>query len=256
MTKLKLTAVGLGPGDPELVTLKGLNAIKEAQVIFVPRSRDGEMSLALRIARPWIDDNRQQIVELPLPMTRNSNELVEAWQAAADDIAASMQALEPVSGEANGVYLLLGDPLLYGTFTYIWQVLSERYRDVAIEIIPGVTSFAASAARGQMLLSTTSDRVVILPASYETDGAQVSELLSRFDTVIFMKVGPVLPQMLTTIEQMGLLGSTLYAERVGMPEEQLVSGERLRELRGQQRPYLSLLIVRAGNDSDPLPSIK
>jgi precorrin-2/cobalt-factor-2 C20-methyltransferase len=246
----KLTAVGLGPGDPELITLKGLRAIEAANLIFIPRSQEGEQSLALRIAQPWLQRDRQQVIELPLPMTRNEVELVPAWQAAADQIAQGFAVLENSGAEQpRGVYLLLGDPLLYGTFTYIWGELAARYPNIQIEIVPGVTSFAAAAARAQFLLSATSDRVAILPASYETDAAQLRRLLADYETVILLKVGPVLPQILAALEDMRLLESTLYAERVGMPEERMALGQEVRVLHNQRRPYLSLLIVRRGSQT-------
>lgn len=245
MTLPKLTAVGLGPGDPELITLKGLRAIEAADLIFVPRSVNGEQSLALRIAQPWLHPERQQVVELLLPMTRNADALLPAWQAAAEQIA---QSLGQVDHEApRGVYLLLGDPLLYGTFTYIWGELAAHHSHIEIEILPGVTSFAAAAARAQFPLSATSDRVAVLPASYETDAAQLRRLLADYETVILLKVGPVLPQILAALEEMNLLDSALYAERVGMPEERLAVGPEIRALHNQRRPYLSLLIVRREN---------
>lgn len=248
MNRFKVIAVGVGPGDPELITVKGLQAIQRARLIFVPRSQDGEQSLALRIARQWIDPERQQIVELGLPMTRDADRLAPAWQAAADQIAASMAAVE-AGAPIEGVYLLLGDPLLYGTFTYIWAALAEAHPAIAIEIVPGVTSFAASAAKGRFVLSRTSDRVAILPASYETDSDALRRLLADFDTVILMKVGPVLPQILAALEEMDLLESALYAERVGMPEEQMAQGPELKALKNQRRPYLSLLIVKRDRTS-------
>ena len=247
MTTYKLTAVGLGPGDPELITMKGLRAIRAAQLIFVPRSRTGEQSLALRIAQSVLEIERQHIVELLLPMTRNSAELIPAWQAAADQIAAQFarHAVEAAHlAKIEGVYLLLGDPLLYGTFIYIWEQLVAHHPPIEIDIVPGVTSFAASAARAQVPLSTTSDRVAILPASYETNAAQLRRLLTDFDTVILMKVGRVLPQILEALAEMDLLDSTVYAERVGMPEERIVFGPDLAALRNERRPYLSLLIVK------------
>ncbi|MBI1878440.1 MAG: precorrin-2 C(20)-methyltransferase [Chloroflexi bacterium] len=216
----KLTAIGLGPGDPELITLKGLRAIEAADLIFVPRSQNGEQSLALRIAQPWLRLERQQVVELPLPMTRNADALVPAWQAAADHIAQCLGQLDS------------------------WGELVTRHPHISIEILPGVTSFAAAAARAQFPLSATSDRVAILPASYETDATQLRQLLADYDTVILLKVGPVLPQILVALEEMNLLDSTLYAERVGMPEERLAMGSEIRTLHNQRRPYLSLLIVR------------
>jgi precorrin-2/cobalt-factor-2 C20-methyltransferase len=237
-----LTAVGLGPGDPDLVTIKGIRAIQEAQLVFVPRSQAGEQSLALRIAKPWLKP-QQRVIELPLPMTREARRLLPAWQAAADGIGAAFAAL-PSEGPRRGVYLLLGDPLLYGTFTYIWEELAERHPEINVKIVPGVTSFAAAAAQAQFVLGATSDRVVILPATYETDAAQLRRLLADFDTIILMKVGGVMPQILTALEELELLEAAMYAERVGMPEEYIVQGQALRELKGQRRPYLSLLIVK------------
>ncbi len=105
-----------------------------------------------------------------------------------------------------------------------------------------MTSFAAAAARAGIPLGTTNDRVSIVPASYETDAGQLRRLLSDADTVILMKVGRVLPQVLATLAELGLLDAAVYVERIGMPEELIVRD--LRALRGQQRPYLSLLIVR------------
>jgi precorrin-2/cobalt-factor-2 C20-methyltransferase len=240
----KLTAVGVGPGDPELITVKGLHAIEAAQLIFVPRSQDGEQSLALRIAQPWLSPS-QQVIELPLPMTRHTPELVAAWQAAADSIAQALVALD--RSDARGAYLLLGDPLLYGTFTYIWGELTVRHPNLQIEIIPGVTSFAAAAALAQFPLSLSSDRVAILPASHETDTTHLRRLLADYETVILLKVGNVLPQLLNALEELNLLDSTLYAERVGMPEERIALGAEVRRLHNQRRPYLSLLIVRQRN---------
>ncbi len=242
----QLTGVGLGPGDPELVTWKGVQAIRQAQLVFVPRSQGGERSLALRIAEPWLERERQRIVELPLPMTRDPARLVPAWQAATDRIVQAFQELGQEIGPEpiQGVYLLLGDPLLYGTFTPIWQELGRRRPAIQVTVIPGVTSFAAAAATAHWPLATTSDRVAILPASYETDAATLGRLLQDFDTVILMKAGPVLPRLLAALEELGLLDRAFYAERVGMPEERLVLD--LRSLPPEPMPYLSLLVVGKG----------
>ncbi|MEM7131833.1 MAG: precorrin-2 C(20)-methyltransferase [Chloroflexota bacterium] len=246
----ELTAVGLGPGDPELITLKGFRALQAANFIFVPQSKGGEQSLALRIAQPHIDPTRQQVIALALPMTRNSQELIPAWQAAADTIWQTLD--EAGQGEESNhpqktyraVYLLLGDPLLYGTFTYIWTEIAQRYPQISVQIVPGITSFAATAATVGMPLSATSDRVAILPASYETDTRTLHQLMAQFETVILMKAGPVLPQLLDVLSELNLIKSTIYAERVGMPEERVVTD--LNQLPKEPAPYLSLLIVKRG----------
>ena len=207
-----LTAVGVGPGDPELLTVKAVRVLDHADVVFVPRSRDGEESLALRM-----------------------DALRAAWRTAADTIAATL-------GDGAGAYILLGDPLLYGTFIYIAAALRERHPHIALRVVPGVPSFSAAAARAFFPLATTNNRVAILPASYETDAAALRRLLADFDTVILLKVGPVLPRIVAALREAGLLAHTIYAERVGMPEERIIHD--ITALPDAPAPYLSLLIVR------------
>lgn len=127
----ELTVVGLGPGDPELITLKGLRAIQAAEVVFAPRSRDGAQSMALRIAAPWLAPARQRVVELALPMVRDAARLRPAWREAAATIATALGAGQ------RGAYLLLGDPLLYGTVTYLWRELAAWPPDCNCGSSPG-----------------------------------------------------------------------------------------------------------------------
>ncbi len=247
---MHITVVGLGPGDPELITVKGMRAIQAADVIFVPQSRapagtasseGAGASLALRIAEPWIDTDRQTVIELDLPMTRDAARLSTAWRAAADQIA--LRLVER-GAAAQGVYLLLGDPLLYGTFTYIWGELLNHHPTISVAFIPGITSFAAAAAHTQTTLATAADRVAILPASSELDSEQMCRILADFDTVILMKVGTVLPYILSILADLDRLDQAIYAEHVGLPGEYITHDLRSLQLQGQQRPYLSLVIVR------------
>ncbi|MBO9349137.1 precorrin-2 C(20)-methyltransferase [Chloroflexus sp. MS-G] len=238
MTELpELIAVGVGPGDPELITLKGLRAIQSADVIFTPLSREGDASIALQIATPWIDQERQRLVSLPLPMTRDAGQLRPAWQAA----AATIQ--QELTGRQRGVYLLLGDPLLYGTFSYLWRELHTA-ANITVKIIPGITSFAAAAAAGGVPLTMADERFVVLPASYETDMLTLQRLLNDFNTVVLMKAGTALPTIVTALQQLNLLDNALYAERVGLEGEFITRDLRTLDL--QHRPYLSLVIVRRG----------
>jgi precorrin-2 C20-methyltransferase (EC 2.1.1.130)/cobalt-factor II C20-methyltransferase (EC 2.1.1.151) len=238
MTELpELIAVGVGPGDPELITLKGLRAIQSADVIFTPLSREGDASIALQIATPWIDQERQRLVSLPLPMTRDAGQLRPAWQAA----AATIQ--QELTGQQRGVYLLLGDPLLYGTFSYLWRELHTA-ANITVKIIPGITSFAAAAAAGGVPLTMADERFVVLPASYETDMLTLQRLLNDFNTVVLMKAGTALPTIVTALQQLNLLDHALYAERVGLEDEFITRDLRTLDL--QHRPYLSLVIVRRG----------
>jgi precorrin-2/cobalt-factor-2 C20-methyltransferase len=243
---MQLTIVGLGPGEPELVTVRGVRAIEAADVIFVPRSRSDEESRALRIAQPWVHSERQRVEVLPLPMTRDPDVLVPAWRTTAERIASSMAALAAARSPTpvQGAYLLLGDPLLYGSYIYIQRELMQNAPHIDLRVVPGVTSFAAAAAVAQLPLSTGDERVAIVPASQAVQSAHLQRLCNDFETVILMKVGHVLPQVLIALETVGLLDRALYAEHVGMPDEQIVRD--VSSLRGQRRPYLSLLIIRQG----------
>lgn len=232
---MQLTVVGLGPGDPELVTVKGKRAIEEADVVFAPSSRIDRESRALRVAWPWLDPQRQQVVQLTLPMVRDDTQVATTYRAVAEEIAASL------APHQRGVYLLLGDPLLYGTFTYIWGELQTLLPALTVEIIPGVTSFAATAARIGMPLSMHEERVAVIPATEHT-AADLPSLCERFETVILMKVGRVLPSIIDTIDRLNLLKNAVYAEYVGMPEEHIV--HELDTLRTYHGGYLSLLIIR------------
>lgn len=242
-----LTVVGLGPGDPDLITLKGLRAIEAADIIFVPRSRDDEPSLALRIAAPWINRERQRIIELTLPMTRDREQQQRARQAAAVQIATSLGAWATTHQQpARGVYLLMGDPLLYGTFTALWDFLVNQPCAVAIEMVPGVTSFAALAAQVGLPLGSGDERIVIAPAPSQSDLPALHRLCTEFETVILMKVGRVLPQVIAALNELGLLDHAIYAEYVGMPQERIVHD--VTTLRETQGPYFSLLIVQPGKE--------
>lgn len=238
----QLVAVGLGPGDPELVTVKGCRAIEAADVIFAPRSRDDQASRALRIAQPWIDPARQQIVPLTIPMQRDPARAQTAYELVAETIGVQLSALAAArpTGTARGVYLLLGDPLLYGSFTTLQTALAARYPRIAVTIVPGITSFAAAAARVGLPLSLGDERVAILPASGDPD--MLRDLLARFETVVLLKLGHTLPQIIAVLDELALLEGAVYVEHLGMPEERIVRA--VSSLRDYQAPYLSLLIVR------------
>ncbi|MEI7645628.1 MAG: precorrin-2 C(20)-methyltransferase [Chloroflexales bacterium] len=246
-TYSQLIAVGLGPGDPELVTMKGVRAIEAADLIFAPRSRADEASRALRIAQPWIDPQRQPVIPLTIPMHKDPAQAAAAYRHIADEIGSrlSARAAQHPQGVARGVYLLLGDPLLYGTFTTLRDELAAHYPSLVVVIIPGVTSFAAAAAQVGLPLSSGDDRIAILPAP-ETM-TELRDLLAQFETVILMKVGSKLPQIVATLAELRLLENAVYAEHIGMPEELIVRD--IGSLRDYQAPYLSLLIVRRLRES-------
>ncbi len=234
-----LFVIGLGPGDPELITLKGLRRLQSASVIFVPRSTERRASIALQIAAPYLDLTRQRVVELPLVMAKEAGAMREAWDAAAAIIARDI----PQGGCA--AYLMLGDPSLYGSFLYLAERLTAQRADVRIEIVPGIHSYSAAAALTNFPLALGDERVAILPAAYEDDLERVREMVRAFDTLILMKANRALPRWRPLLRELGLDARVVVVEKLGFPEQRIFYG--LDQVQGETLHYLSLAIIRKTN---------
>jgi precorrin-2/cobalt-factor-2 C20-methyltransferase len=243
-----LYAIGVGPGDPELITLKGLRRLQSASVILVPQKDSSTESQAYRIAKTYINPERQKILFLPLPMTKDLKRLNSAWEEILKKVIPVLEAGQDM------VYILVGDPFFYGTFIYLFKLLKSRSPSIPIEVIPGISSIQAASAWVQWPLAVAEERVAILPATYEEGefgdysgragpiSPFLRQTLEQFDTVVLMKIHRVFDKVLNLLEELGLVENTIYVEKVGFPEERMVRD--LRTLRGRELPYLSLLIIK------------
>jgi len=130
----ELICVGCGPGDPELLTVKAVKAIQNAEVIMCPTSKEGKPSIALSVISSLIDESKKQIINLVFPMTKDKNKLVNAWENNAKILAETV-----ISGK-KVVYLTVGDPYLYSTWIYLYRELKTKHPDIKIKVIPGKVS--------------------------------------------------------------------------------------------------------------------
>jgi precorrin-2/cobalt-factor-2 C20-methyltransferase len=232
-----LYAVGVGPGDPELLTLKAARLLRAADVIVAPTGTAEAASYALGIVAGHLDRSRQVVLERVFPMTCDEQELQPHWDATASEMAGFVRAGRTVA------FVTIGDPLLYSTFLYLLRSLRERHADIAVEIVPGITSVGAAAAAAGIPLGMAAERLAILPATYEED--KLRKTLLDFDCVVLMKVSRVFDQVYALLVELGLERQGVFVRRVGSKEEELVTD--LASLVGKQLDYLSLLIVkRAG----------
>ncbi|MDO9079742.1 MAG: precorrin-2 C(20)-methyltransferase, partial [Desulfuromonadales bacterium] len=167
-------AVGVGPGDPELITRKAERILRSVDVICAPTGQAEAASFALSIVEPYLDRSRQLIIEQVFPMKKEEADLLPYWREAAATVAAHARA------GRNVAFITIGDPFLYSTFLYIYRILKEDYPDVPMEIVPGISSVFAAAAAAGVPLGMASDRIAILPATYETD--QLRQVFLDFDT--------------------------------------------------------------------------
>lgn len=220
-----LYGLGVGPGDPELLTLKAARIIRECGVVAVPDSGTGEQ-VALDIARELVGD--KPVLTLALPMTRDAGELARRRQEAAD------QLCEQLEKGVDVAFLTLGDPTVYSTYSYIHKLVAAR--SYPVQMIPGVPSFCAAAAALGQPLCEAGQPLHILPASYK--GAE--EALDLDGVKVLMKSGKKLAELLPILEQKGLLVNASMAERVGMEAQRLVPNLTADEQSG----YFSVVIVK------------
>ena len=198
--------VGIGPGDPELLTLKAIRVLRECPVIAAPRTASGDM-LALDIARQAVDFGGKTILPMDLPMERDKARLRAAHEAAADQAEAYLRQGQDVA------MLNLGDVSIYATFGYLQEILEERGFTTAM--VPGVPSFCAVAARLNTGLTEMNKPLHIVPAG----GGPLSETLGLPGTKILMKSGKQIARVVETLREHGCLGKAAMVQSCGLPDE-------------------------------------
>jgi precorrin-2/cobalt-factor-2 C20-methyltransferase len=229
----RLIAVGIGPGDPELITLKGARLLREADVVVAPKASAGDDSVAGSIVAGLVDLSRQQLIEQVYPMRKGQEELDPFWRAAALEVAELVRRGQTVA------FVTLGDPMLYSTFLYLQRQLRAIAPEVPIEIVSGLSSIHAAAALADLPLGIADERLAVLPATFE-DG-RLRQTLLEFDTVVLMKVSRVFDKVRALLKELGGRRA-VYVKRVGLPGEAVFHD--LDAVGPEDLDYLSLVIVR------------
>jgi precorrin-2/cobalt-factor-2 C20-methyltransferase len=237
MTQGTLYGIGVGPGDPEWMTVKGARILASCRHIYVPKSRVAEDSVALEIARDYLRSDAI-VGYLPFPMTADAETLRSSWRRAAAEVARTLD-----QGD-DCCFLTLGDALLYSTYIYLIRELRAVRPDAHIVTVPGITAFSAAAALTAFPVGQGKQLVTIVPAS--DDFGQLAEALDRGGTVVLMKVGARLQRVLDELETRGLLDHAAFVSHAGMPQQRVETD--LRQLRGtaEDTGYLSIVVIQAG----------
>jgi len=227
-------AVGVGPGDPELLTRKAERILRGVDVILAPVSNLAEASVALGTIREFIDESRQEIIVHQFPMTSDRALLIPAWQGAAELIAAHAEAGRSVA------FITIGDPLFYSTFIYLLRILREQWPQLPIEIVPGISSINAAASEASLPLVEGDEKMVVIPATAGIE--QIKSALETYETVVLLKVKPVFPAIIELLRAAGRETSTVFVERVGGPRQKVLTD--FSEIAAHSPDYLSLLIIK------------
>lgn len=227
----RLVGVGVGPGDPDLLTVKAVRSVQAADLIFAPTRRAGGRSMALDVVAEYVDSKRQRVEIVPFPDTRTG----ESWDGAAQRILAAL------GEDRRGVFLTEGDPMLFGSFGRLMAALRSRRPALLIEIVPGVTSVTAAAAAAGLELTDYNGRLAIVPATASL--AEVDDALQHFDCIVILKVGAVLGEVLRLLDRHNLLDQAVYVQRCGWSDQRIERDAR-KLLAEPPRDYFALLIVR------------
>jgi len=226
-----LYGVGLGPGAPDLVTLRAARLIESATVVAYP-TLAGAASFARAIAADLIAPGTIEIV-MDVPMSVERAPAQAAYDKSAAEIAASLDAGQDV------VCLCEGDPFFYGSFMYLFARLSADYR---VEVVPGVTSVTACAARAGMPLVARNERLTVLPGPLPED--QLRARIEGAESVVIMKVGRHLAKIRGVIDALGLTDGAVYVERATLPQEVILPLADAPE----KAPYFSMILLTKGAD--------
>ena len=231
-----LTIAGVGPGDPSLLTLAAIDAIKESTVVSYPVPTRGGDSLAEKIASKWITKDKKKL-PLHFPMVDDQNTLKSAWRVAGNDLMKMVDKGERV------VFLAQGDISLFSTGSYLSKELEKYHPECVVKLIPGVTSFSAAAAKSKLPLAFQEEELLVLPVpdSYDELKSILSDAVSKKRVVVLLKLGKKWEWVKLLLEELDLIKISIFAERIGFSDQQIL---RASELPSGTRPYFSLLLIR------------
>jgi precorrin-2/cobalt-factor-2 C20-methyltransferase len=250
----RLIGVGVGPGDPELITVKAIRVLRSADEVFVPvLARPGEEDSAEEgRAEATVRAHAGAARIRRIAFALNDPGGVTPGRAAAWDAAARAVAAAFADGAQTVAFATIGDPAIYSTFSYLAQTVAGLAADVTIETVPGITALQDLAARSGTVLTEGTESLVLLPLTAGADA--LAEALARHDTVVGYKLGsaggPGTDAVLGLLGEAGRLGNAVFGARLGLPGEDIRPASELAG--GAPVPYLSTLITvgaRAGRGS-------
>ncbi|MCP4933284.1 MAG: precorrin-2 C(20)-methyltransferase [bacterium] len=230
----KLYGVSVGPGDPELITRKADSLLRRDAYWTYPVRNSKSDSYAMNIATRAGLAPPGDHCALIFPMTHDESKLGKFRQRAAEKV------LEVLNTGLDVIFLVEGDASTYSTFGHLARHVTAMDSSITIETIAGVSSFNAAAARLQFPLTEVDDKMAVIPANYGIK--TIDQLLDQFDTLVLMKVKPLLDDIIALLEQRGLTQHAAFIEKAGSLEERVVHD--VSTLKGQTVNYLSLMLVK------------
>ncbi|MCX7856578.1 MAG: precorrin-2 C(20)-methyltransferase [Deltaproteobacteria bacterium] len=234
----KLYVIGIGPGDPQLITVKAKNVLEQVRYLFFPKGSEEGASLAKTIVGKIVDLSDKNIEELHFPMAKAKDEdtkskMHKKWRFAAERIVTKLNE------GFDTAFLTLGDPALYGTFFYLMPFISEYLPEPDIEIIPGISSISLAFSKLKLPIAQSDERIIILPAD---SFRETVEVLHLFGTVVILKLAG--PDTVKMVLDNRLDFETHYLSRLGMDKERILKIENVENLKELGSDYFSILVLK------------
>lgn len=230
-------AVGIGPGSPDLLTLRAAHIIEQCDVLISPQAKGAAKSLALEAVRPFLD--RQEIIVNNYPMERNEKKTRERWQFFAADVA------RRCAKGLSVVQITLGDPLIFATSSYLLQGLTELMPAAKIHVVPGISAFQTAASRFAETLTLQEDRLTLMSA---TDLDSVEKALLQCETLVLYKAGGVIDGLIDMLGRHNLLHKARLISCGEQGDHELLVAD-LSTWQIQPLNYMTTMIIKVGNRS-------
>lgn len=223
--------IGVGPGDPELLTMKAVKAIKEVDIIIAPKTEKKDGSVALSIASQYLKKDVEIIYQV-FPMVVKFEESTDAWEANKKEI------LELVRAGKKVAFLTLGDPMFYSTYIYVYRLL--EHEGIDIETIPGVPAFCAIGSKLGYPLVEGNDILSIVPAT--ADKEKIEKVMAVSDNVVLMKVYKNFGEMVDLLTENKMSKNSVMVSRCGLPDEEKIYD--IEAEKDKKVNYLSTILAR------------
>ncbi len=233
----RLVGIGVGPGDPELLTIKGLHALREADEVFVPVGDTGEIGRAEAVVKEYLGEDAARVRRLLFALSDDAEARARNWTNAAQEVA------ETLRRGANCAFATIGDPNLYSTFTYLVRAVREMLTEVEVDTVPGIMAMQDLASRSGTVLAVGDERLSLLP--FTAGKSELRSALDGFETVVCYKGGGRLDEVLEVAREAGRLEDGIYGSWLGMEGGEIAP---LPEMLGREGTYLSTIIFTRGDE--------
>ncbi len=240
----RLYLVGVGPGDPDLMTFRAVKVLEDAPVIAAPKGSSSGASSALAAARAQVDMTGKEVVELHFPMRKvfpdrdmeQDEEVLRGWANAAETV------LKFLDQGLDVAFPTIGDPAIYSTAFYLLYTLSRMRQGLDVRVVPGISAMSACSAAMHIPLGLGDELITVVPAAFGVEN--LASVLETSHTTVLMKVNSRLDALVEVLEESGLVDSAVLIERCGLPGQNIYTD--VRKAVGRKLHYFSTMIVRKG----------